>query len=393
MHARVDPSSLASDLAVAPDDVKASLADRLTVIFIQIVCFSGLTLANYYSWTMTVTGFVNTKLLPDNSVLPNTYIPHVVGGFMQLGIFAFYLCIPFFNRRHFVLNFLATMFAVLLIAVSAIFALFSITLTSQADNITAYQVDVLKGMNKTLVQLDELATNTFKTFLADMDSLSGRACEGKDKTGVARCGSIARGYIERANAARSKYGSQLGATARYDLPLTSEVVDLLTSLQGNRTKLSQKIEVYRRFATENELSSVAAERALATLDADIAQFSGRLNDKVPDAKTLVLNRVLGDFRKVWSGSAEPAVYFALLISLLPDLLSICFTTLLLILRTANQEAVTLRRAVRKAHEQAVWYDRYATATEALHRAKQRWRDRRRVASVAEAVDQAVPDTM
>ena len=67
--------------------------------------------------------------------------------------------------------------------------------------------------------------------------------------------------------------------------------------------------------------------------------------------------------------------------------------LILSMHPEEQFAVSLLRAARQATDEARMYDKFASATDALHRAKQRWRDRRRVASVAEAVDQSVQDTI
>ena len=74
---------------------------------------------------MTATGFVNARLLPNNSVINNTYIPHIVAGFIQLGILAFYLSVPYFHKRSLLPTVLAFCFAAGLIALSALFALFS----------------------------------------------------------------------------------------------------------------------------------------------------------------------------------------------------------------------------------------------------------------------------
>jgi hypothetical protein len=104
--------------------------------------------ANYYSWTMTVTGFVNTQYLPGNTVVPNTYIPHIVAGFVQLGILAFYLTIPYFQKQRFVVIFFASLLAITLACLSSFFALFSITMTSQSQPILDHHVGLLKGMNK-----------------------------------------------------------------------------------------------------------------------------------------------------------------------------------------------------------------------------------------------------
>src|ERR1700730_2551250 len=163
MDARVRSPASASFFAPFRAPPSVAFSDRASVFIIRLICLLGLLLANYYSWTMTVTGFVNIKFLPDNSVLSNTYIPHIVAGFIQLGILAFYLSVPYFRWRRFFVIVVAICFAINLIALNAIFALFSITLTSQSENLVSHQIDLVRGMNKKIVDLDELISATFNS--------------------------------------------------------------------------------------------------------------------------------------------------------------------------------------------------------------------------------------
>ena len=391
MNARVEAAKLIVPNLPFGTDSRTPVSDRATVLIIRLICLVGLLLANYYSWTMTVTGFINTQFLPDNSVFPNTYIPHVVAGFVQLGILAFYLAIPYFSRRHFVLCSAASCFAVSLIFLSVLFALISITLTSQSSSIVSHQTQIVRGMNKKVVEVDNLVSTTFQNHLAGLDSLFQRACQGKDKTQIAKCGPIANGYITQGNDIRTKYGAQLGAPGSYAPADSGDIMDRLITVRSNYVSLSQKVESYQNFANEHNLSSAALVKSFEALGAEIASFFISLNERNPDAKTLVMTRVLNDLGRVFARTAEPLFYFTLMIALLPDLLAVTFTALLLIARTANGETAMLRRAVSQAHEHAEWYNRFATATDVLSRARQRWNDRRRMANVTEAVDQSVPD--
>jgi hypothetical protein len=375
-----------------PSVLRAPFSERATVVALRLICFCGLLLANYYSWTMTVTGFANTKLLPDNSVLSTNHIPLVVAGFIQLGILAFYLSFPYFQRRYIHLNLLAAIFAGALILVTVVFSVFSITLTSQAESIVSHQVNLIRGMNKTLLDLDELISTTFRNQLVYYDALAKRACEGKDKSGIAQCGPIARSYHEKSNEAGAKFGSQLGAGGNYSGVDSDDLLTSLNALRGNYVKFAQKVDIYKNFAREHELSSEAVSRAFDSLKNEIDAFARSLNQKNPDAKALVLSRVFEDFGALLRGDADGPTYFALVVALLPDLLSVTFTVVLLIARNANEDSVVLRRAIVRASDEAKWYDQYADATAALHRAQEKWRDKRRLKNVAEAVDQSVPDT-
>jgi hypothetical protein len=391
MDARVESAVANSALVPASADLRLSFSDRATVLIIRTICISGLLLANYYSWSMTVTGFVGTKFLPDNSVLPNTYIPHVVAGFVQLGILAFYLSVPYFHRQRFFICTVASAFAISLIGLSALFALFSITLTSQSTNIVGHQLERLKGLNKQIVDLDASVVNTFQNQIKELETQHDRACDGKDRTQIKKCGPISTSYIEKGNAIRDKYGSQLNTKGTYELPAGATVMDELTSLRSNYVKLTQKIEVYGVFSNEQNLPENGITQSFGTLGREISFFEASLHERNPDAKTLVLTRVFDDLGRILRGNAESISYFALFISLLPDMLSATFTSLLLILRSASHESVVLRRAASKAYEEAKLYDKLGGAVELHHRAKQRWRERRRAANVAEAVDASVPD--
>lgn len=370
-----------------------SVVDRLNIVIVRLICVLGLVLANYYSWSMTVTGFVNARYLPDNSVLANDYIPYIVAGFVQLGILAFYLLVPYFQRRFVLLNLVASAVVLCLIGLSAVFALYSITLTSQSETIVSYRNNAPQTINNTIVELDKLIASTFSRYLDDLDGLAQRACQGKDRTGIAQCGPISKKYNAEGNVKRATYGSRLAAQNDYSSVAGTDMVGALTLLRGNYLKLAQKMEVFRLFTADANFSATSVSNAFDDVGRQIETFSASLNERNPDTKTLVLEQVFKEIVKALSGTATLLFLFSLTIALLPDILSIVFTVLLIIARGANQEAMSLRRAARKAVDEAELYEKYAEATDILHRAKQRWRDRRRVANVAEAVDQSVPDTV
>lgn len=372
--------------AVAP---RRSLSDTALVLIIRAACFVGLLLANYYGWTMTATGFVNTQLLPDNSVISNTYTPHLVAGFVQLGMLAVYLSIPYFQRRLILASVVACCFAVSLAVLSALFALFSITFTSQSDNIFRYQVSLLQEMDQRVHALDKVMSAAFAGYINSLDLLAQRACEGKDRTGIAKCGQIYRSFIDKANAARSTYQAQLGGHGTYDSLNTQDIAVGVTLLRGNYARLLQKVDAYERFAKDNAQPYHTVIGQVEALARDIDTFSSSLNQRAPDKKTLVIARVLDDVKKSWRGTAEPLVYFSLVISFLPDMLSITFTAILLIMRAANHEAAAMRRAVRKTHEEANWYAKYATAMGRLRAARGDYHDQQRMADLEDNLDDVI----
>ena len=248
-------------------------------------------------------------------------------------------------------------------------------------------------MNERFLELNKLISATFDSYLAELDVLAQRACEGKDQTGIAICGSISKSYIEKANVARETYRSQLSASGVSDMPEASDILGSLTVLESNRVALLPKIAAFTTFANENHLASDAVIGEFASVSHEIETFNNSLHQRAPDEKTLVLARVLTDLRQSWSGTAEPLVYFSMVIAFLPDMLAITFTTILLITRTASRESTTVRRAVRQTLDEAEGYEKYAAALERLRDAKRTYRWRRRDANVDRAVDESVADNV
>lgn len=361
-------------------------SDPTILLVMRFICISGLVLANYYAFTMTATGFVNTEFLPNNSVLPNSFIPLVVAGFMQLGILGFYLAVPYFQRRFIVLNLLASALAVVLILLSALFALFSITQNAQTETIVGQYTGSLSSMNKTVTELDGVIVSTFTGQLQQLDLLSQRACRGQDKTGIPICGPIAAGYADQINVLREKYGSQLGQLGSYaELANPQNILGSLTTIQANYLSLSQKVEAFSAFAAELGLSSNAVKSNFDALGQQITDFENGLNRRDPDKKLLVLQRVFDELGRALAFNAEPLTYFAISIAVLPDALAIMFTLLLVIIRGANHQSVRLRRQAGKVVEEAMAYDALSSAMERWRLSRAQFHDRRRIANSTDGV--------
>ena len=355
-------------------------SESTLLVVMRLICVSGLVLANYYAFTMTATGFVNTEFLPNNSVLPNSFIPLVVAGFMQLGILAFYLAVPYFQRRYIVLNLLATILAVTLIFLSALFALFSITDNAQSETIVGQYTGSLNGMNQTVGELDGVIVNTFAGQLQELDVLSQRACRGQDKTGIPVCGPIASGYADQVNVLREKYSSQLGQPASYAaLADPQNILGSLSTVQANYLRLSQKVEAFTAFAAEVGLSINAVKSNFDALGQRITSFASNLGQRDPDDKILVLRRVFEELTRAVTLNAEPLTYFAISIAFLPDALAVMFTLMLVIIRGVNQQSVRLRRQAGQVVDEAIAYDVLASAVDRWKLSRAQLEDRRRIA--------------
>lgn len=334
---------------------------------------------------MTATGFTNTKLLPDNSVISNVYIAQVVAGFMQSGILAFYLSIPYFTWRAIVFCVLSSVFACSLIILSALFALFSITYTSQGENLFAYRTSTLNSISARIEHLNNSLSNTFENYIRQLHKLAQDACMGNDETGIAKCGSIAKGYIKKAKNLSEIYQPQL-VEATHREPNSSDFMGILTSLVRDYAALSQKMSAYKNFAGESNISSTAFEMEHRNIGKDIEELRYSLSEAAPDTKTLVLQRVLGDAKDSIVGTARPIVYFSITISFLPDIISVTLTSILLVVRVRKTNQITFRRAIRQAADEEKFLNEYADAINKRRSAKQRYRDERWMDKVETHVD-------
>jgi hypothetical protein len=356
-------------------------SDPTILLVMRFICIGGLVLANYYAFTMTATGFVTTEFLPNNSVLPNSFIPIVVAGFMQLGILGFYLAVPYFQRRYLVLNLLASGLAVVLILLSALFALFSITHNAQSATIVGQYTGSLSGMNKTVGELDGVIVTTFAGHLQELDLLAQRACRGQDKTGIPVCGPISAGYANQVNVLREKYSAQLGQPAPYaELADPQNILGSLSTVQANYLRLSQKVEAFTAFAAEQGLSINAITSNFDALGQQITGFANGLGQRDPDEKLLVLTRVFDELGRAVALNAEPLTYFAISIAFLPDALAVMFTLLLVIIAGVNQQSVRMRRQAGKVVEEAMAYDVLASAIDRWKLSRAQLQDRRRLAN-------------
>jgi hypothetical protein len=241
--------------------------------------------------------------------------------------------------------------------------------------------------------VDDLISHTFTNHLEQLLILSQHSREGKDRTAIAVCGPLCKGYIGSANDLRNKYASRLEPRQPYTTMATTDIMDSLTSLNENHIKLSQKLQAYNLFLAEASLSGDAVFKAFDGLTAEMTSYAASLNQRDPDTKLLVLIRVFHDLERLVTQHADPAFLFAITISLLPDMLSITFVALLHLVRSANECALTMRQAVRQAYEEAKWYGQMATATDTLRRSKENWRTSRRSANISEDVDRRAPDTI
>ena len=79
--------------AVEAGERVTALSGKLVSIA-AITCYACLFGAAFYSLTMTVSGFIGTKLLPDNSIIGNSIAPWLIGFVLEGAILGYYVALP-----------------------------------------------------------------------------------------------------------------------------------------------------------------------------------------------------------------------------------------------------------------------------------------------------------
>jgi len=371
--------------------VALGISDKTILYGIRVLCLVGIAISNLYAWSMTTTGFIHTRLLPSNEVFGAVLVPIVVAAFVQLGILAFYLSVPYFQSRQRWLNAGASTLAISLIAISAVFALYSITMTSPASNITSFRAAEIVGVNNRLVRLDAEISGVYGRFISGLNESRIAACNGRDETGIARCGPISNQFLERQSRARNRFGPQLEQGAFGVVAPSGDLMTNWNLLNSHVQFMEAKLGAFSTFADENQMSPTAtAMRAnFEAIKAETGAIGRNFRGQSPDQKSIVLDQVFRDLGDIFTLRASASTYFAALIAILPDLLSLTFTALLIIARSAG--LATLKRAASVADENATNYQRLSEAWKRMWEARSRWNNVRRHAAVAEAVDSSVPD--
>jgi hypothetical protein len=360
--------------------------------WVPLASLIGLAAASYYSWTMTATGFMGTDLLPYNEILSPWITPYLVAFFIQTGIISYYLSFPRLTFRRPVPTVLATIMFVFLIFITITFSLFSITFTSQGENLTNTRQAEVARIDQSLRNIDALIVRSYVEHLNNLDENFSRACRGQDQTGIARCGAIALGYLGRANSLRERYGGQLGTPTPFPTIVPANIAASVATLHSNRDLLAQRIAAYAAFAAEGRLASQEVVIAYNQAGADLVAMRRDSAGSGADAKGLVLASVFRNISRAWRGEADGHFYLSLTIAFMPEFISVLCATLL-VLHSQRSHDAQLLGAVKEVKRHTRLYNTLAGAMDGLIKSRRAWFSKRRAANIEEAVDQSVSDTL
>jgi hypothetical protein len=367
---------------------------RLGAMFLGLaafVCYACLFGAAFYSWTMTVSGFIGTKLLPDNSIIGNWVTPRLVGVIIEASILAYYVALPYFSVRGKLVQWSATLLYAILFLITFIFSLFAITHTSQGENLVAERGAQLQQVNDVIGRTDRSITSTYSGFVSGLDQNATRACAGFDESGIRKCGSIAKGYSARSNDFREKFGAQLSGAGSVVAIGGRDFASDLAVTEANYRALEGRMVAFNAFGQESGISTQFAKDAVQAARQQLDSVSRKTSTTNLDAKGLVTERVFSGLWGAVKFQAEPVFYLAIMIAALPLVISLLCSALLKIIADSNSKAIQIKRVAEQLEQEAEATKKYAGVVELLRRLRDGARWQRRSANVETAVDRSVSD--
>lgn len=341
--------------------VNVRRSELIYIRLVQTLCFLGLVVANIYGWSMIHAGFVNTRFLPENSFFGSSLVSLWISFFVQLGILLFYLSFPYLREySRWWTKIVVIPLWLLLIVLAWTFCLYSITISSNKDNIINYYREQVVGINRDLQRVDSEITKTYTAYVAGLDQSRIDACAGRDETGIAICGSISTRYLKQTVYFRNNHGPLLKDRLVPDLPPTS-ASDAARIVVSNADVLSNKVTAFARFGRESGLITAPVLESFRAAQTSAREVQRTFADQSPDARALVLGRTMENIFKIISGTADAEIYMAAVIAALPDLLSLLFSYYLGIYRNVLGGGANLSKAIQDTERQTRFYERWYSA--------------------------------
>lgn len=341
-----------------------SFGAHLSQWAIRVICYSGLAVANYYSFSMTATGFVETSLLPKNNIIADSLTPYLISGFVQLGILAFYLSLPSFSKRAPFMQIAAFAMALPLLGLTILFSLFAITFTADGDKLERGRSTDLIAVQSAIINTDKGITDQFNRYIGGLEESRKRAIAGKDGTGVAECGDKCRRFDKQYIDMTLRFGPTLqsyGSAPEID---GKDPKRDLQTIESSLKSLATKMNNYTIFIGETGLPNNNLISSLNEIRSKIIRLSKNITDENNDKSGLVLDKVFSEISAIAQGKGEPRFALSLLIAVLPDFLSWLFSVLLIIQERASS-AVDLPSEDEIRKKTAIWRRGKILAEESL----------------------------
>lgn len=297
------------------------------------LCILGIVIANIYSLLITNNGLLLSKVFPELRILdfqiPQEYATFVFASVLQFGILALYLL---FAIGRFTQKVLVTPFLITLVVVSFYFGFLSVHAHSRGD---AYVGSLPKRIDNLVAGIqgeNQLITTSVNQALEGNLRLAEDSQRGQDKTRVARCGSLCRGYYDRAEAIRGQYGHLLTVPetppASTDLREQWRAASTLFSLYVGRA------QDYQQFLKgQGNGQRYTPKPALVEAHDTLQQAFGKGMD----------DRWMLTARSLWDITQDVGVGLSALISIMPDIINISLALTISTLLSLSRRGTTRRR--------------------------------------------------
>lgn len=373
--------------------VQFAHSDRKTQ-FITYSCYSGLVAANLYSFSMISTGLINANLLPENVVFGGfgLFLNYLVAAFVQVGIFLIYVSWPLRRKGKWHPNWTTTFFWLGLVAIATIFSLFSITLTSRGDELVRTNSEAVSDVSTRIDSLDQRITGIYESQITNLNGLWEEACSGRDRTGIERCGPIATGYQDRRQSTIAEFGASLGLST-FSQPSNGATHAAKVQIAGGNLEiLRTKVSFFEDFAQANGIESRGVTNQFQTVERRFDDVAAAVGGQSLTKNEIAFQQVFTDIADAWTLTAGWQFWVALAIACLPDVMSVVFILVLMIVREANDPLRAVEEDISIMQQMS---NLASKATAAYSKATDRMREMnaaRRAKNMEQAVDASVPDS-
>lgn len=375
-----------SDLAKVP----LNRGQRIIVI----LCYAGIIVANVYGFSMIATGLINAKLLPTNLVFGfvSEILYFAVAMFFQIGVLVVYLAMPLMIRAQFFINLVLILLWVVLVGLAIVFSIFSITLTSRGEELTRSNDEIIFDITTRVDGLDAQIAQTYTRQIENLEAMFQGSCGGQDRTGIARCGSIANSFRDRRQANIARFGAHLSPSTYSTAGDKQTHFAKVEVVAGNVETLRTKVGFYGEFARFNEIDPARLEDQFRSIERKLEVAREQIGTRSLTRTEIAFRQVFIDFGNALSGNTGWQFWLAFIIACLPDLLSVVFVLVLKIVAGATAKERVLLENIETSRRLESLYQRATGGIRRATKAFSEWSMARRGHNMAEAVDRSVPDS-
>ncbi len=328
-----------------PDDLvlpHGTRPPRRALLDARWLIYAGIVAVNVISWVMTSQGFILSGYMPMDGLVPGEWIPRTLVACSQLFIAFFFLEVPR-TRIVAATGCILTILAIIGLANLFFEVFFSMASVSERARGGAYLSDVtnrVKAVAAKVSDVDDQMVNTFTNQAKELEQLARDAATGRDRTGVAKCGEICRGFWESAHRVRQNYAA-LGIPLGTGSAETDDVNRLWLATKIRVQRLKQKAESFATFLAGEELDAYGIAPLVEGLgkEADAVEETFFAGKGILDTKSLVLNHTFAGMKDVlFLRATERSVYIGFFAAILPIMIHLGLW-LLLALRKINVSAI------------------------------------------------------